>query len=131
MPLLNLLVFGTAAMILHEIGHVVFAVLLDVKVHRVGVSRRGLFIHRECGSARRNLAITLAGPGTNLILAAMFSGHRPDFVLCNFTVGVINLLPIPASDGLRALRLVRSLMARGRMQAAADSNALLADSKVK
>jgi Zn-dependent protease len=106
MQIQDALIFAIAAMILHEMAHVVAALALKVKVHQVGINWRGPYIRRASGTAKQNLAITLAGPSINLWLALLFYRTSPNFALCNLVIGVTNLLPIPASDGSRALHLL-------------------------
>ena len=93
-------------MFLHEMGHLAAALALHVKVHQVGISRKGAYIRREAGTAGQNLAITIAGSGLNLSLALLFHYVSPHLALCNLVIGVVNLLPIPASDGSRAFNLI-------------------------
>ena len=106
MQLQEALLFGIAAMVLHEAGHVVTALALNVKVHKVGLHWKGPYIRRSSGTAAQNFVITLAGPGMNLWLALLFYRVSPHFALCNLVIGVVNLMPIPASDGSRALQLI-------------------------
>jgi Zn-dependent protease len=106
MQLQEALLFGIAAMVLHEAGHVVAALALNVKVHKVGLHWKGPYIRRSSGTAAQNFVITLAGPGMNLWLALLFYRASPHFALCNLVIGVVNLMPIPASDGSRALQLI-------------------------
>lgn len=106
MQVQDALTFGIAAMILHEMAHVAVALALRVKVHQVGISLKGPYIRRASGTAIQNLAITLAGPGINICLALLLHRVSPNFALCNLAIGVTNLLPIPASDGSRALDLI-------------------------
>jgi Zn-dependent protease len=107
MQLQDALISSLAAMLLHEMAHVAVALALKVKVHQVGMNWSGPYIRRECGTAKQNLAITLAGPGVNLWLALLFHRISPNFALCNLIIGITNLLPISASDGSRALRLIK------------------------
>lgn len=93
-------------MFLHELGHVAAALVLKVKVHQVGISRKGAYIRREAGTAGQNLVITLAGPGLNLWVALLFHHVSPHLAYCNLVIGVVNLLPIPGSDGSRAFGLL-------------------------
>ncbi len=106
MQISDALLSGTAAMLLHEMAHVAAALALRVKVHRIGINWRGPYVMREYGTARRNLSITLAGPGMNLALALLFHRIIPNFAFCNLIIGVTNLLPLPSSDGARALHLI-------------------------
>jgi Zn-dependent protease len=107
MQLYDAFTSGIAAMVLHELAHIAAALTLKVKIHQVGINWRGPYIRREIGTAKQNLVITLSGPGINLLLALLFHRMSPNFALCNLVIGVTNLLPIPASDGSRALHIIR------------------------
>jgi Zn-dependent protease len=64
---------------------------------------------REAGADWQNLLIALAGPLSNLLLAALaVLVFRRGAVFCamNLVFGPINLLPLPYSDGLRACKLL-------------------------
>ena len=102
-----LICYPLIAMALHEVGHVAAALALGVRVKRVGVSWKGVFIVRESGSPAANLAVTLAGPLANLLVAAGWPvSHQ--FALTNLIFGLYNLAPfISCSDGQRALALMR------------------------
>jgi Zn-dependent protease len=97
---------------LHEMAHIAMASSLGVRVHQVGLSWKGPFIRRAPGTDAQNLAITLAGPVINLLLALVFSRIYPGFALNNLVLGIINSLPFPSSDGSRALRLIRAIRNR-------------------
>ncbi len=100
---------GAAAIVLHEVAHVVAARCLGVKVKRVGLSWRGAYIVRERGSDWQNIVISLAGPLANLALAYVslyVVHHGAVFCAANILMGSINLLPLPGTDGLRAYRLM-------------------------
>lgn len=131
MQLQEAVIFGIAATALHEMGHVAAALALKVKVHRVGISRKGPYIRRACGTPTQNLAITLAGPGMNLWLAFMFHRVSPNFALCNLLIGVINLLPIPASDGSRVLQLMRKLISLSDGTVATTATPIISSAEVK
>jgi hypothetical protein len=92
MPLQNALILGIAAMILHEMAHVSVALALHVKVHQVGINWKGFYVRRASGTAVENLAITLAGPGINLLLALLLHHMYPHFALCHLAIGVRNLV---------------------------------------
>jgi Zn-dependent protease len=106
MRLRDALLSGLAAMLLHEMGHIAAALALKVEIYQIGINWKGAYIRRQFGTAKQNLIITLAGPGINLWLALLFYRISPNFALCNLVIGVTNLLPIPASDGSRALNLI-------------------------
>ena len=97
---------GIPAMLLHECGHLSVAMLCGVKVKKVGLSKTGLYTVREPGPKWANLCISLAGPLTNLVLAATLREALPAFAWVNLIAFVYNLLPIPNSDGRRVLALL-------------------------
>ena len=109
-PLINGLLFGLLAMVLHEIGHLCVAQALGLKVRNVGFSWKGMYTVREAGRPEINFQVSLAGPLTNLALTALWS-VSPIFGLANLFVGICNLLPIPGSDGKRALHCLREMRA--------------------
>jgi Zn-dependent protease len=99
-----------AAVLLHEVAHVLVARASGVRVKRVGISWKGPFIVREPGPPVANLCIALAGPVVNLALALSFWTFAPQFGLVNLALGGYNLLPfIPGLDGYHALAAYRKL----------------------
>lgn len=112
MQAIDVLTFGVAGLIAHEIAHVVAALACKVKVYEVGVSWRGPYIRREVGTSQQNLTISLAGPGINLLFALALYKVLPSFAICNLVLAFSNLLPISGSDGLRAWYLVRDQITR-------------------
>lgn len=99
------------AIVVHELAHIATARCLGVAVKQVGLTWKGPYLRRAPGTPGQNLAITLAGPGLNLLLAAATLHSNPDFALNNAVLGVFNLLPIPCADGQRALHLLRGMFA--------------------
>jgi len=97
-----------ASLLLHEVGHMLAAIALGVPVREFGLCWRGAYNRRALsGSRRTEILICLAGPLTNLFLA--FTLHYLPVIgnqlaLCNLMFCIVNLLPIPSSDGLRILR---------------------------
>jgi Zn-dependent protease len=96
------------ALLLHEAAHIGMALLWGVEVRRIGFSLKGFFIVRAKGEPLANVAISLAGPTMNLVLALMFESSAPEFALVNLTIGICNLLPIAGSDGRRALQVLQA-----------------------
>ena len=64
---------GIVAMLLHECGHVVAALLLGLQIKNVGMKwNKGLYTVRQNGTPTQNLIVAAAGPVTNLLLIAAF-----------------------------------------------------------
>jgi Zn-dependent protease len=109
LPVIYGLAMGTAAMLLHESGHLAAAAALGVRVKSIGVDwRRGLFTVREMGTLRQNMLIALAGPSVNLLLLIL-EPWFPMFSLANFCCVMANMLPIDGSDGFRVARCWREI----------------------
>jgi Zn-dependent protease len=104
--LMNPLLLGISAVVLHELSHVAAAYAQGLKVKRVGVTWKGPYIVREAGSRSQNLRVCLAGPSANLVLALLCWHVALPFAVCNLVLGAFNLLPIPGSDGQRAWQLL-------------------------
>ena len=100
-----------ASLLLHEAGHILVATLLWVPVREFGLKLGGAYIRRAYATRRRDeILISAAGPLTNMALAIPlnFVPHfGPQLAMCNIMLGLVNLLPIPSSDGLRILKTLR------------------------
>lgn len=109
--------------LVHEVAHLLCAQWLGVHVKQFGVSWRGVYLVRDSGTDVQNLAITLAGPMSNLLLSSTFllapwlGIHAIVFAMVNFGLGASNLLPLPSLDGSRALALLRKYRAIEAVQA--------------
>ena len=96
----------------HELGHLMCARSLRLKIRRLGMNWRGPYIIREQGNPLQNLAVSIAGPLMNLTLAgAMVLGPwlgtgAVMFGLYNLVLGLYNLLPVSYSDGRRIVNLL-------------------------
>jgi Zn-dependent protease len=103
--------FMVASLLLHEAGHIFAATFLGVRVHEFGLSMAGAYIRRaHASSPQDEVFIATAGPLMNFCLILPLSfvpvlGHQ--LALCNLALGLVNLLPLPSSDGLRILRALR------------------------
>ena len=104
--LTQVVLLALLALFLHEGGHILAAWSLGVKVKRVGISHKGMYIVRECGSPSHNLSIALAGPLLNLLLAGCFRRTAPIFAVLNLGMGLSNLIPAAGSDGQHAWKLL-------------------------
>jgi Zn-dependent protease len=97
-----------ASLLLHEAGHILAAAILKVPVCELGLQFRGAYIRRAHATRRRDeILIAASGPLMNLmVVVPLIFVPRMGLQLatCNLMLGLINLLPIPASDGQRILR---------------------------
>src|ERR1700734_2372330 len=101
-PVLQGLVLGILGMALHELGHLLMAFAVGVKVKNVGFSLKGMYTVREAGPPLKNLIISLAGPVVNLAL--IFTWPRfHEFALANLCFTIFHLIPLKGSDGDRVL----------------------------
>jgi len=104
-----------AAVILHELAHILVAAAMGIRIKRVGISWRGPYIVREQGHPFGNFCTALAGPALNLLLASLLWSSAPQFSLINFLLGAYNLVPfIPGLDGYNALAAYRKIGALGK-----------------
>ena len=90
------------ALVIHEAGHVLFALALGIQVKRVGVTWRGPFIVREQGAPVASAVISLSAPVLNLVFAVAYWHAAPMFAHINMVLGLWNLLPFRGSDGSHA-----------------------------
>jgi Zn-dependent protease len=106
-----------ASLLLHEAGHILMALSLRVPVREFGLSMTGAFTRRAYATTRRDeILIAVAGPMMNLLLAIplLFLHHiGSQLAMANLALGIINLLPIPASDGMRILKTLSNPAAPG------------------
>jgi stage IV sporulation protein FB len=97
-----------ASLLLHEAGHMAAATFFGVPIRGFGLKLGGSYIKRAFATRRRDeIVIAASGPLTNLLLAVpmlFIPRLGPQLATCNLLLGIINLLPLPASDGLRILR---------------------------
>jgi Zn-dependent protease len=100
-----------ASLLMHEAGHMLVAILLGVPVREFGFRLSGAYNRRAYATNRRDeVLISIAGPLTNLCLAIpilFVPGIGTQLALGNLALCVVNLLPIPSSDGLHILQTLR------------------------
>jgi len=99
------------SLLLHEAGHMLTATFLKVPVREFGLRLGGAYNRRAFATRRRDeILIAASGPLMNLLLVfpiIFVPRMGPELATCNLLLGVINLLPLPSSDGLRILRNLR------------------------
>ena len=97
-----------ASLLVHEAGHMLAASFLRVPVREFGLRLGGAYNRRAYATRRRDeILIAASGPLMNLLLVVpviFVPRLGPQLATCNLVLGVINLLPLPSSDGLRILR---------------------------
>jgi Zn-dependent protease len=104
-------------MLSHEVGHLLAAHMVGIKIKSVGLDWKGLYTVREAGPPAKNMAVSLAGPVANLILFAC-APRSSNFALANLCFLFVNLLPLEGSDGMRIWQCWRQI-GRERQRAAA------------
>ena len=114
-----LLLISFAAVLYHEICHVLVAVMCGFSIKRIEVlpfgsvaQIQGLFEEHP----HAEMLIALAGPAANVLLVMVlvtinhYTGHtfpyREEFIQANFQLAIFNLLPFLPMDGGRVLRSI-------------------------
>lgn len=96
----------------HEAGHLLALRLAGVRVERMRLTAFGAEIRADTRYLPypREILCTVAGPAVNLALAVLLARAMGNYVAAgvNLTLGVFNLLPVPALDGGRILHLLVS-----------------------
>lgn len=95
--------------LVHELGHLLAAWALGIRVHGIELGPGGARIHTEPLSPGQELLCALAGPmcgGALIFLGTWF----PRAALCAFVQTACNLLPVGQLDGSRILRSTLELL---------------------
>lgn len=95
--------------LVHETGHIIAARYYHVPIKKIGFNWTGMYVQRARGSGWAEVSTCLAGAAMNMTLALLFWNLNYWFALCNLVFAVVNLLPIPNSDGTHALQAVRAM----------------------
>ena len=94
------------ALVIHECGHAIAAWLFHFRFLGIGIGVLGPYV-RVFGHYRRrqNAIVALAGPGANCLAGGILMRlGLPATGFLVAAVGLVNLLPFPGSDGLKAIR---------------------------
>ena len=101
-------VLFVVSLLIHELGHATAAVLFDVPVYRIGLKFVGAYTHRKYASRPiHDVIIAASGPLASLLVAAAsIFVPKAGWWLAewNFAIVVLNLIPLPGTDGYRILK---------------------------
>jgi Zn-dependent protease len=100
----------TLCLLIHEVAHVLAAYFFFVPVQEVGIKFLGAYTSRKHASLRiHDILIAAAGPMANLFLMLVsFYVPRMGVWLAEWNCGIalVNLLPLPGTDGYRILKTI-------------------------
>jgi len=93
-------------LVVHEGGHIMAILLTHAgRVKNIAVTWKGVGVRWEpfAYEPAKRVIVSLSGSVVNLAFAAFFySVDLPLLGLAGLIFGIVNLLPLPGSDGLRA-----------------------------
>gem|GEM_PF-1935278 len=106
------MIFAIAfTLFVHEAGHMAAIVLTRAgKVQGMVVCLKGIGVKWEPFGHEpfKRSVVSFAGSGVNLALAVIFYSAGLDlFGMANLVFGLVNLLPLPGADGLRAFNSLK------------------------
>ena len=99
-----------AAAFIHELAHIAVARAVGVGLSRLDIFGASLMMSGELSSYKKEAAVAIAGPLSNLLLFALllpFSSEENEYLAlfmgASLFLGLLNLLPIKDLDGGRVL----------------------------
>lgn len=106
-----------AAIIIHELGHILASAILGCPLKRITLQLGGLRLSgaRTFSSYGEEATVALAGPFMNIVCFLAFNGTvaplAQHFALTSLALAVLNLMPAIGFDGYNAARCVISRFA--------------------
>ena len=97
----------------HEAGHAAAALALGYRVRpfaRIYAAGIAVVVPDTGLPPAHDLTIALAGPAASFALTAATMTSQPVLAGLSAIVGLLNLVPLPGSDGMRAWRACRALL---------------------
>ena len=93
--------------IFHELSHMLVASICGIKTSKITIRISGLSINLENNNCKnlKWLAMYLAGPVSNIILASIFKSV-PMVCGINLALAIINLIPIEPLDGYNIMEVL-------------------------
>ena len=107
---LQVCIWFLAALLFHELGHLLVMKLCGVPVLRISFRISGAVIDSGFCSYRQEAICAAAGPASSFLLTLVFCRGVSTLAVVSLLLGCVNLLPIYPLDGgriLRALLLLR------------------------
>ncbi len=106
----NLLWLSLLAAILHELGHIATMIFLKVRIAEIRLSAFGACITAENPSTisyLKEFFIALSGPLVGFVVSVISAKcHAFVFSGVNFSLSIVNMIPVPPLDGGRMVRSV-------------------------
>ena len=109
---LNVFLIYLQAIIIHELSHIIMALILREKIRMIKILPCGCscsFRNQSLIKAWKMLLILKAGPVSNLIFCRIVS-FSDEFIKANLFLGIFNLLPFFSLDGGNIMKIVAKLI---------------------
>ena len=102
------MLWGGFHMVIHEVGHILAALMVGCQIKQVGISRLGPYVRRTSAKTPLgNAFVALSGPGINILTSAVFVAFNLPYPWIPLCIGVLNLLPVPNSDLSKSIQYLR------------------------
>lgn len=102
---LKLFVMFYLFILMHELSHMIMAIILDVDIQEISLMPIGVNAKYEGKiSNKKELFVSLAGPIASMIFAILYNNKL--YFIINICIFSFNILPIYPLDGGRILRII-------------------------